>query len=223
MKMCDFHSHILPAADHGSDSEKTSHTQLDIIAKAGVSAVVATPHFYAHRENVESFLLRREHTARLIMPYAKELGIDLYLGAEVLVCVGMEHMEGLEKLCIEGTNTLLLEMPFSYWNADLLATVYEISRMNFQVVIAHIDRYLAKNNIEDLFEIPRLLYQVNASSLCGFQGRRKLLSLIDDGEVCALGSDLHGVKGYRKFTKAVNIMGGKRAAELFEKTAELLP
>ena len=223
MKMCDFHSHILPAADHGSDSEKTSHTQLDIIAKAGVSAVVATPHFYAHRENVEDFLLRREKSAGLISSYAKKLGIDLHLGAEVLVCVGMEHMEGLGKLCIEGTNTLLLEMPFSYWNADLLATVYEISRMNFQVVIAHIDRYIARSNVEELFEIPHLLYQLNASAICKLQGRRKMLSFIDSGDICALGSDLHGVKGYRKFTKAVKIMRTKRAEALFEKTASLLP
>lgn len=222
MMMCDFHSHILPAADHGSDSEKTSHSQLDIIAKAGVSAVVATPHFYAHRENVDTFLARRQKCADVIYPYAKELGIQLHLGAEVLLCPGMEHMEGLEKLCIEGTNTLLIELPFAYWSNGLISTLYEISLMDFNIVMAHIDRYLNRK-IEAVFDIPKLSYQLNASALCRLVGRKKLLSLIDDGYISAIGSDLHGTKGYRDFTKAVKIIGEKRSAEIFERTAQLLP
>ncbi len=222
MTLCDFHSHILPAQDHGSDSESTSRAQLEIISRAGVREVVATPHFYAHRENVDTFLLRRAESAKILAPHAEELGIRAYLGAEVLLCPGMEHMEGLERLCIEGTNTLLLELPFAHWSNDLISTVYNISRMDFRVVIAHIDRYL-KRDISQIFEINNLKYQINASSLCHFRGRREILSLIDEGVVYAIGSDLHGTNGYGDFRKALKVMGEQRVAAIAEKTQRLLP
>ena len=221
MKLCDFHSHIVPAADHGSDSVQTSQAQIDIIAESGVREVVATPHFYAHHDTVESFLERREEAAGKILPYARERGIELHLGAEVLACPGMEHMEGLERLCIEGTNVLLLELPLTYWSNDLIDTVYSIGRKDMKVVMAHIDRYLDRD-VSRIFEIPRLKYQINVSSLCRFRGRRDILSLIDEGMIFALGSDFHGTKGYRDFARAIKVMGESRAEEIFAKTEELL-
>ena len=221
MKICDFHSHILPAQDHGSDGVETSRAQLDIMSKAGVTEVVATPHFYAHRESVESFLERREYSKAKILPYADTLGVKLYIGAEVLLCPGMENMEGLEKLCIEGTNTLLLELPFAHWSNDLISTVYNISRMNFTVVMAHIDRYL-KRDLSHITEIANLNYQLNASSLRSLFGRKQILSLIDEGMISAIGSDLHGRKGYSDFIKALKVMGENRVSLIAEKTEKLL-
>ena len=56
----DFHAHILPGADHGSDSSKTSLAQLRLAADAGVKRVVATPHFYPNSHTVKDFLAKRE-------------------------------------------------------------------------------------------------------------------------------------------------------------------
>lgn len=39
----DFHSHILPKADHGSESVEMSLMQLYCAEKAGVDTIVATP------------------------------------------------------------------------------------------------------------------------------------------------------------------------------------
>ena len=52
----DFHSHILPRADHGSDSIETTQKQLQMIAEAGTEAVVATPHFYPDKDTPSAFL-----------------------------------------------------------------------------------------------------------------------------------------------------------------------
>ena len=38
--LVDFHSHILPRADHGSDSIETSLCQLESAAKAGVDTTI---------------------------------------------------------------------------------------------------------------------------------------------------------------------------------------
>lgn len=56
----DYHAHVLPGCDHGSDRLETSLRQLDMAAAAGIRTSAQTPHFYPHKESAESFLRRRE-------------------------------------------------------------------------------------------------------------------------------------------------------------------
>lgn len=51
----DYHAHVLPGCDHGSDSVETSRKQLAMAAAARVRTVCATPHFYPHKESIPSF------------------------------------------------------------------------------------------------------------------------------------------------------------------------
>ena len=41
----DFHSHILPRLDHGSDGRETSASQLAMMQSVGTQTVCATSHF----------------------------------------------------------------------------------------------------------------------------------------------------------------------------------
>ena len=108
----DYHAHVLPGCDHGSDRLETSLRQLHMAAAAGIRTICATPHFYPHKESAEAFLRRREECAQLLRAHLPEQAPQICLGAEVLICDGMERLEGLHRLCREGTNELLLEMPF---------------------------------------------------------------------------------------------------------------
>ena len=103
----DYHALVLPGCDHGSDRLETSLRQLDMAAAAGIRTVCATPHFYPHKESAESFLRRREECAQLLRAHLPEQAPQICLGAEVLICDGMERLEGLHRLCREGTNELL--------------------------------------------------------------------------------------------------------------------
>ena len=85
----DYHAHILPRCDHGSDGVETSLRQLAMAAEAGIRTVCATPHFYPHRENAAAFLERRARCAAAL-PRRPELP-RILLGAEVLICDGMER------------------------------------------------------------------------------------------------------------------------------------
>jgi protein-tyrosine phosphatase len=56
----DFHSHILPEVDDGSQSVDESILMINALAEQGIDRIVATPHFYANDESVSEFLVRRQ-------------------------------------------------------------------------------------------------------------------------------------------------------------------
>ena len=207
----DYHSHILPGCDHGSDGLATSLRQLEMAKAAGIKTICATPHFYPHRESVEAFLSRRAETAKLLLDSKLEDAPSVQLGAEVLICDGMDTLEGLTRLCREDTNELLLEMPFYDWPDSIWDTLYLLlDRQDIQVVLAHADRY-PKENIEQLIAdgVP---LQLNAESLTKPLKRRRYLSWIENGYVKYLGSDIHMLgNGYADWGKCRRILEKKFA------------
>ena len=57
----DFHSHILPGIDDGSQSVEESVELLQMEAAQGIRHVVATPHFYPQHDDLDRFLEKRDH------------------------------------------------------------------------------------------------------------------------------------------------------------------
>ncbi len=209
-KIIDFHAHILPCADHGSDGLQTSMEQIALINNAGVSAVVATPHFYPHFHTVEQF-------SSTVSAAAEELAASVTdrpligLGAEVLYCEGIENMDGLSRLCIRGTDLLILELPLADWDKNI---IYSVKRLtdSCTVVLAHIDRYMETcPDIIDALMSLGALAQINASSLFYAPVRKKLAPYIANGQIFALGSDLHMAdrKAYAQFEKAKKKLGAE--------------
>ena len=204
----DFHSHILPGADHGSLSLKTSLAQLRNAAAAGVDTIVATPHFYIEEDSVESFLRRREESFSLLCENNSS-GIEIVKAAEVQLGIGVSELPDLEKLCVGNTKYILLEFPpepWPYWIFDFVSDIIE--KRGLKPIIAHIDRYSEKGR-EKILSLP-VKFQMNAESVIGF-GRTKKgnLALARQGRVHVLGSDTHGSgeSSYRAFFKATKKIG----------------
>ena len=97
MKIIDFHSHILPGVDHGSDSLETTLAQLELSKRSGVEVIVATPHFYPHILRLSDFISKRDAAYGSLVDVN---GISVLCGAEVLLCEKLQQFEGLDALCI---------------------------------------------------------------------------------------------------------------------------
>ena len=219
----DFHSHILPGADHGSRSVETSLEQISILKSASIDQIVATPHFYPQSHSVNTFLSIRQKCADQLLEYLKEDAPRIYLGAEVLVCAGLENMDGLRDLCISGTDTLLLEMPLtSKWSESLYKTVYNISTMGFDIVLAHVDRYPLEN-VKRLMSETGAVGQLNVSACGSFFKNRRSLKYLETGRIVAIGSDIHGSdkECAKNMAYFLNWKNGC-SSELFEKTEKYL-
>ena len=211
MAVVDFHSHILPTIDDGSKNMETSLRMLDIMREQGVDYVVATPHFYAYKDRVESFLLKRQQAYQSVMDHREPDMPRILLGAEVAFFSGISRAEKIDRLTVEGTRVLLLEMPFDAWKDTYIDEVEKLIKNGFTILLAHLERYLVipenKKKIKSLLELP-LHVQINAGSMGDWKRRRELVRMFRDGSASVLGSDCHGVNH-----RAPNLIEGRRVLE----------
>ncbi len=196
--MTDWHTHVLPYIDDGAKDAEESLCMINALAAQGVDTVCATPHFSANANSVGEFLDRRARSARQLRERLGESGPRILLGAEVKYYPGISRMEGLEALCIENSNMLLLEMPFCRWTEYTLRELAELSgRHGITVMLAHIERYMKMQSRDAWHRIydSGILMQVNASFFTGLLTRRRALSMLRERAVHFIGSDTHNMTG----------------------------
>ena len=199
----DIHSHILPEIDDGSKSISMSIEMLTAMKSQGVDFVVASPHFYYKKHDFESFLRRREEAyanlKNALINFGLEEGVaipKIILGSETAYAFEIEKFKPLNQLCIENTNTLLLEMPFREWSIEEINAIASmIYSRNLTIVIAHLERYLQmqkSDTVKALLNLP-VFIQINSQSLLPMFGRNALLKLFKEGTAHILASDAHNM------------------------------
>lgn len=196
-RIIDFHTHILPGIDDGSRDIDTSSKMLEMAVEQGVEIIVATPHFYASRDRIEHFMEKRERAKDALLGKLQDFPLQLKCGAEVAFFRGISRAEKLHELTVEGTDLLLLEMPFVPWEASDIDEVETlVSERGFRVLLAHLERYLDipgnRHRIEELLELP-IHVQINAESLTDWRRRGRLVRMFRDGQAHVLGSDCHSL------------------------------
>lgn len=194
--MIDWHSHILPGLDDGSKDVAESVSMIGMQASQGVETIIATPHFYANDETVDSFLSRRSKAMEALKPQLPENAPRILLGAEVRYYQGISRLEGLKKLTVEGSKLLLLEMPMGVWTESMVRELVELSgKSSVRIVLAHVERYMKqqKQSVWDRIIESGILMQVNASFFASFTSKRKALNLLQNGVVQFVGSDCHNI------------------------------
>ena len=152
---------------------------------------------------------------------------------------GIGKSEHLRDLCIEGTDIILLEMPFEQWNVGQYRDVLDIiNRMHLRIVLAHIERYepLQKDRSvwDEIISLP-LTLQMNAGSFItgltsGLHARKTAkfcLSTLSDYDNCIIGTDCHNLTDRApNLASARNVIAKKvgtdRLRQLDRYTEELL-
>jgi len=200
--MTDTHTHILPGIDDGAKRVQNSLDMLSRLAAQGVTDVAATPHFKPiTSESIDSFLERRakaEAELREAMQGRSDLP-KLHIGAEVTLSVELAQLEGLERLCYEGGNFLLIELDPHTIGSWIPRALYDISnRLLLTPVIAHIDRYLGSIPSKLTEEIMQLNcpVQFNGYALASMRSRHHLIKLMNrhTDTIFVVGSDCHDMK-----------------------------
>ena len=193
--MLDFHSHILPKMDDGSKSTEMSIEMLRESKKQGIDTIVSTSHFYGSNEPPEHFLKRREYAYNKLSPLLSDAEPEIILGAEVLFYYGISQSENIASLAIQGTDLLLIEMPFIPWSEKIIDELMTL-QYNTRLQIVIVERYKGmqkKDMFNLLFEQP-FLFQCNAEAFGYFSTRRFALGLMNEGMLHFLGTDCHNTE-----------------------------
>ena len=210
--LVDMHCHILPGMDDGSPDVDTSIQMIRCQHEQGVEVICGTSHYYAFDNSIAAFCERRTRAMEKLNEVVPKDMPRIALAAEVAYFSGIYENPDLERLCIEGTRTLMLEMPFAEWTdfqMDEVAAL--VLDRGFQVVLVHPERFCtSKDNrkkIRQIEELPVAL-QVNAGTLLHWRRRRLGLELLRETSIPLLGSDSHNV-----ISRRPNLQEGRKVIE----------
>ncbi|MBE7061439.1 MAG: hypothetical protein E7382_02745 [Clostridiales bacterium] len=195
----DVHTHILPNVDDGSISFANSMCLLKDCVDNGVTDVILTPHYRAKyrldsQEIKDAFVKFSEQVKN------EGLAIRLYLGQEIFADRHVKELVTSAKvLPLADSKYLLVEFDFVS-DTDIVETVYELKRLGYNVIVAHIERYTyADLNTAFAVKDAGGLIQVNSNAIVGKNRggyKKKVKELFKAGLVDFVASDVHVGREY---------------------------
>lgn len=193
VRFVDCHSHVLPSGDDGAASLRQGIELCHGAARHGTTVLFATPHVWPHLPMTDD----REAAVRKafdeMRPHA---GLELRLGFE-LTPVRRMLREDVSRYELEGTGSVLVEVPFVGGVGLLLQVAEHVDRSGFTPVIAHPER------TECVLDDPGLarelaargwLLQLNATSVLGLHGpgpEELVWRFLEEGTAALIASDGH--------------------------------
>jgi len=189
--MFDFHCHILPNVDDGSQSLEETIEMIKFLKENNFIGVVATVHANS------LYFPKRENLKEIRKNILKYIDFNIIIGYEVRI----DAIEAYDPrtFVIEGTNFILLEFDFYKKPSDLLEPFLKVMKYGLKPIFAHPERYhyLTFNEIKNIKEF-NVLIQVNAKSLNGLYGLEIMKKAQKLYEICDLiGSDAHSIEDYK--------------------------
>jgi len=207
----DFHSHILPEMDDGSQSTQETVKMLSMMTQQGINCVIATPHFYPNKMRIADFLKKRDEAYQKVLSDREANWPLVKCGAELAFFRGIGKSDNLESLCIDSTDLLMIEMPFRSWTKQDFKEIESVIDRGITPILAHVERYYAyqqdSSEFYPIIQLP-LYLQVNAAAFTSFRMRKIAKRIMDCGEPILLGSDCHD-----SIRRQPNLLEGRKALQ----------
>lgn len=199
MQMFDLHCHILPQMDDGSSSVEETLDMLGVAAQEGIQVIAATHHFFDDETSIKDYLELWECRYNQIQSVLKESKLDIQIvkGAEVMISPFLLQLDGLNRLCINESQYLLIDLPMMDLPQYTQEVIYNLRLKGITPILAHPERNLRIMDNPALL-IPLIesgaLVQINTGSLTGMFGKkvkRCVKILVKHNMVHLTGTDAH--------------------------------
>jgi len=196
--LIDIHCHVLPGIDDGAEDLEMSAAMLRRAVKDNIKVVVATPHFNSENTTVEGFLEKRQNAYESLIPVAASIENcpKILLGAEVEASYELPMLQDVKKLCMQGTNFMLLEIPhmgYPEWMETLAFNLQ--ARCAIVPIIAHPERNSwIKDKPNRLYKLCQsgVLSQVDVQGTAGNKSTAEFIGkLLSHNLVHFIASDAH--------------------------------
>ena len=200
--MLDFHNHLIPAVDDGSQSVEDSLVAVEKMSAQGITHIITTPHFQAstvkqpaefdaQMKKIDAAWEILVEAVRKNFPRMKlDRGVELALDDPDPVVTD-------PRLRLAGTRFVLVEFPWFNIPPDSVEPLMRLKSAGVTPIVAHPERY---HNIDPGFGIAQewrragAFLQINAASLTGGYGPRieqNAWQCLRLGVVDYLSSDYH--------------------------------
>lgn len=193
--MVDFHNHILPGIDDGSQSIAQSLMMLDLYQDLEIKAVIASPHIYKELyPNTPESISKSFET---LSPKAiqKNVQIKGYAAEYLVDDFFLEHLQNNTSLLCCFDEHVLIEIPFFGTLKLLEQAVFTMQNRGYTAILAHPERYAnLKNESLNNLRIRGVKLQLNALSLMGHYGpevKKKASEWLTRGLYDFVGTDAH--------------------------------
>lgn len=223
--LIDLGANLLPGFVGGSRDIDACAERMRGLASAGVRAALLTPRYYPAKMSVEEFISVRDRIMEKLASHKPTKSPVIYLGSEVYVDERLKYISSIGELAVIGTRTIIADMPSGVWETPLLDTLDAIRMADYEVLIAHIDRYPVQY-AEALFKLGyRSILDVQAFfGVANLMRRKQILSWMDEGYIIGLGSNFEAdeKRAHEKILKIHDMIGDARSAMLAESSARYL-
>ncbi len=198
MGYIDIHAHVVPGIDDGSKSNQESVEMLKLAKEAGITTVIATPHyskgFCEYRaEDIKAYCRALEkHARKHIDPEFR-----VFPGQEILYNErSLEMIRSGEVIPLAEGRYILLEFAPEITYTALYQALREIAMTAYYPVLAHVERYQClreQDRIEELRQLGVML-QMNYAHIDGsiFDANAKWCrQMLKAGMIDVLSTDMH--------------------------------
>lgn len=202
--MIDFHNHIIPEIDDGSNSIQMSLEMLEKAFQQGIKEVVSTVH-YQHPK-VEGIKISYDIIQKKMKMLQTEMDknnipIKIHIGSEVFYLPNLMQIKD-DPICTIGNGKfMLIEFQPHYIPENHKQIFFELKMHGITPIIAHPERYKqVQKDISLVYDWLNsgCLIQIDAGSILGSFGKSSFLTaegIIKNNWCQILGSDAHNNRG----------------------------
>ncbi|HJP61192.1 MAG TPA: CpsB/CapC family capsule biosynthesis tyrosine phosphatase [Gemmatimonadaceae bacterium] len=220
--LVDFHNHLIPSVDDGSQTIQQSLDALATMRDQGIRTIITTPHFraslLARAAECDEYFARLEKGWLELLSTASREFPEIRLERGVELMLDSPHVSIADKrLRLAGGRFVLVEFPHLTIPPNSTRPLFDLKIAGLTPVIGHPERYHnVEDDLADLKEWKRLgaVLQVNTGSLLGEYGDRPRKigwSCIRHGLADYLSSDFHA-RGDCTVSRAVKLLDSKALA-----------
>lgn len=200
--LTDLNCHILPGIDEGINTINDSISILEENKKQNIKQIIFTPHYYADKKDISSFLKERNKAASALIPYLQQEGFTCGLGAEVYMSKELLNLK-LRPLAFSDTNYILLEWPQDEYCVYGEEIVNKCIQEGLTPIFSHIERY--EFFTENLLKLEKFIkmgvvIQMDSSTVPNSRISRRL---IQEGYVHILSNEGHLLEAYNSLDKDI--------------------
>lgn len=198
--MIDFHNHVLPNVDDGSNSLEMSLSMLECAANQGITDVINTVHYQHPKVELEDISHERISSKIKILQSKLDensIPINLHLGAEVFFLPNLNKIKSDPLATFNNFKYMLIEFQVHQLPETHIKHLFDLKMSGVTPIIAHPERYkYIQDDVSIVLDWLKTgcLIQIDAGSPLGLLGKSSKLcseKIIKNGWAHFLGSDAH--------------------------------